>query len=103
MTDRYLSAYYFMSTDLCMNRRHVREDMLWLAAHSFDAIHTACHEEHYRQPLGLHLIIEEAHRAGLKVFAIPSRWCGLVAGWPVLAGHFAARRPDVWMVKQDGT
>jgi hypothetical protein len=91
-----------MSTDLCMNRKHIREDMLWLAAHSFDAIHIACHEEHYRQPLGMQLIIEEAHCAGLNVFAIPSRWCGLVAGWPVLAGHFAATRPDTWMVREDG-
>jgi hypothetical protein len=102
MNDRYLSAYYFMSTDLCMNRRHVREDMRWLADHAFDAIHTAVHEEAYRQPRGLRLIAEEAHQAGLAVLAIPSRWCGLVAGWPVLAGHFAASRPDVWTVGEDG-
>jgi 1,4-alpha-glucan branching enzyme len=91
-----------MSTDLCMNRAHVREDMLWLTAHAFDAVHTACHEEHYRQPRGLHMIIEEAHRVGLSVQAIPSRWCGLVAGWPVLAGHFAATRPDTWMRDASG-
>ena len=103
MTERHLSAYYFMSTDLCMNRKHVREDMLWLKAHAFDAIHTACHEEHYRQPRGLRLIIEEAHKVGIKVYAIASRWCGLIAGWPVLAGHFAATRPDTWMLKEDGS
>jgi hypothetical protein len=51
----------------------------------------------------MNLIIEEAHAAGLKVYAIPSRWCGLVAGWPILAGHFAASRPDTWMVKEDGS
>jgi len=102
MNDKYLSAYYFMSTDLCMNRQHTREDMLWLAAHSYDAIHIACHEEAYRQPLGMRMIIEEAHRAGLQVFAIPSRWCGLIAGWPVLVGHFAATRPDVWMINSEG-
>jgi hypothetical protein len=102
MGERYLSAYYFMSTDLCMNRAHVRSDMTWLAAHSFDAIHTAVHEEAWRQPKGLRLIVEEAHAAGLAVLAIPSRWCGLVAGWPVLAGHFAATRPDTWMLGEDG-
>ena len=100
---KHLSAYYFMSTDLCMNRAHIREDMQWLREHAFDAIHTACHEEHYRQPRGLNLIIEEAHAAGLKVYAIPSRWCGLIAGWPVLAGHFAASRPDTWMRQADGS
>lgn len=101
--EKHLSAYYFMSTDLCMNRAHVREDMQWLKDHAFDAIHTACHEEHHRQPLGLQLIIEEAHAAGLKAYAIPSRWCGLIAGWPILAGHFAASRPDTWMIKSDGS
>ena len=100
---KHLSAYYFMSTDLCMNRRHVQEDMHWLKDHAFDAIHIACHEEHHHQPMGMNLIIEEAHAAGLKVYAIPSRWCGLVAGWPTLAGHFAASRPDTWMIKEDGT
>ncbi len=100
---KHLSAYYFMSTDLCMNRAHVREDMHWLRDHAFDAIHTACHEEHHHHPRGLNLIIEEAHAAGLKVYAIASRWCGLIAGWPTLAGHFAATRPDVWMRREDGS
>lgn len=100
--NKHLSAYYFMSTDLCMNRAHVRADMQWLKDHAFDAIHTACHEEHHRQPRGLNLIIEEAHAAGLKAYAIASRWCGLIAGWPVLAGHFAATRPDTWMVNAEG-
>lgn len=103
MSQKHLSAYYFMSTDLCMNRAHVREDMQWLKAHAFDAIHTACHEEHHHMPTGLQLIIEEAHAAGLKVYAIPSRWCGLIAGWPILAGHFAATHPETWMIKEDGT
>ena len=31
---KHLSAYYFMSTDLCMNRRHVQEDMQWLKDHA---------------------------------------------------------------------
>lgn len=102
---RYLSAYYFMGTDLCMNPAHIREDMLFLAAHHYDAIHVAVHEQQLKgKPYpGLALIIREARRAGLEVFAIPSRWCGLIAGWPDLAGHFAASRPDVWMRKEDGS
>ena len=51
----------------------------------------------------MNMIIDEAHAAGIKVYAIPSRWCGLIAGWPILAGHFAASRPDVWMRKEDGS
>jgi hypothetical protein len=102
MNDRYLSAYYFMGQDLCMVRQHTRNDMLWLRDHGFDAINVGVHEEQYRQPLGLQLVIDEARKAGLAVIAIPSRWCGLIAGWPVLAGHFAASRPDVWMRNAGG-
>ncbi len=38
MTEIHLSAYYFMSADMCMNRRHVREDRQWLSDHAFDGI-----------------------------------------------------------------
>jgi hypothetical protein len=100
---KFLSAYYFMGQDLCMVQQHTRNDMRWLADHAFDAINVGVHEEQYRQPLGLQLVVEEAHAAGLKVIAIPSRWCGLIAGWPVLAGHFTASRPDVWMRQADGS
>lgn len=103
MNERYLSAYYFMGQDLCMVRAHTRADMAWLRTHAFDAVCVGVHEEQYRQPLGLQMIVEEAHAAGIQVIAIPSRWCGLIAGWPVLAGHFAASRPDVWMRNADGS
>lgn len=103
MSERFLSAYYFMGQDLCIVRRHTRADMTYLAENHFDAVAVGVHEEQHRQPLGLELVVEEAHRAGLKVLAIPSRWAGLIAGWPVLAGHFAASRPDVWMRRADGS
>ena len=103
MADRFLSAYYFMGQDLCINRSHTRADMAFLAENGFDAIAAGVHDEQWRAPRGLGLVCDEAHRAGLKVLAIPSRWCGLIAGWPTLAGHFAATRPDVWMRREDGS
>ena len=104
MTNRYLSAYYFMSNNLCINRQHTRQDMLWMKAHHYDGIHIACDEQHFGLAgVAIRTIIEEAHDVGLDVFAIPSRWCGLIAGWPQGAGHFTASRPDVWMVKEDGS
>lgn len=103
MADRFLSAYYFMGQDLCMVRQHTRSDMRWLAEHAFDAVCVGVHEQQWQQPRGLQMIVEEAHHAGLQVIAIPSRWAGLIAGWPVLAGHFAASRPDTWMRTADGS
>lgn len=103
MNQRFLSAYYFMGQDLCMVRQHTRNDMQWLAEHAFDAVCVGVHELQWQQPRGLAMIVEEAHAAGIQVIAIPSRWCGLIAGWPVLAGHFAASRPDVWLRNADGS
>jgi hypothetical protein len=51
----------------------------------------------------LDILFEEAGRAGLDVHAIPSRWAGLVAGWPAAAGMFAATHPDSWMKRADGS
>ena len=88
---RMLSAYYFMGQDLCIVPQHIRNDMSWLAAHGFDAVCVGVHDEQLtdKQPRGLRLLIDLAHDAGIKVYAIPSRWCGLIAGWPTLTGHFA--------------
>ena len=99
---KMLSAYYFMGQDLCIVPAHIRADMTWLKEHCFDAICVGVHDEQLtdKQPRGLRLVIEEAHALSIKVMAIPSRWCGLIAGWPTLTGHFTAQRPDIWMRDQ---
>jgi len=100
-----LTAYYFMGQDLCMVRRHVREDMSWMADAGTDSVAIGIHEFQldYGKQQQMDILFEEAGRAGLGVHAIPSRWAGLVAGWPPAAGMFAATHPDSWMMKADGS
>ena len=103
-TERYLSAYYFMGQTLCSVREDAIRDMEWLAGAGFDAVCICVHEF---QLLGVHthglrLLCNAAHEAGLEVLAVPSRWCGLIAGWPPSPGQFAATRPDTWMLGPDG-
>ena len=101
--ERLLSAYYFMGQDLCINPDHTRADMECLGEHGFDSIAVGIADFQFRTPQGVELICEEATRAGLGVLAIPSRWGGLVAGWPAAPGHFNAARPDTWMLAADGS
>jgi hypothetical protein len=49
------------------------------------------------------LIANEAAKAGMKVFAIASRWGGLVAGSPKVPSLFSVTHPETWILKKDGT
>ena len=102
--DRYLSAYYFMGQTLSAVRENALRDMDWLAEAGFDAVCVCVHEF---QLMGVHThglqqLCDAAHRADLDVLAVPSRWCGLIAGWPPSPGQFSATRPDTWMLDSFG-
>jgi hypothetical protein len=101
---RRLTAYYFMGQDLCVVRRHLRADLEWMAEAGTDAVAVGIHEFQldYGGQQQLDILFDEARRVGLAVHAIPSRWAGLVAGWPPAAGMFAATHPDTWILGTDG-
>ena len=100
-----LTAYYFMGQDLCTVRQHIRDDMAWMVDAGTDSVAIGIHE--YQLDYGyqhqLAILFDEAERVGLAVYAIPSRWAGLIAGWPPAAGSFAATHPESWMKNADGT
>lgn len=101
---KHLTAYYFMGQDLCIVRRHIREDMEWMRDAGTDSVAIGIHEFQLAgdSMMALDMIFEEADRVGMTVHAIPSRWAGLVAGWPTAAGAFSASHPDAWMIGPDG-
>jgi len=100
-----LTAYYFMGQDLCTVRRHIRDDVNWMADAGTDSVAIGIHEFQldYGNQQQLDILFDEVVRAGLTVHAIPSRWAGVVAGWPPAAGMFAATHPDSWMKNADGS
>jgi len=100
-----LTAYYFNGQDSCVVRHQIREDMQWMADAGTDNVAIGMHEFQLDRlgSCGPEIIIDEARRAGLKVHAIPSRWGGLIAGWPTAAGIFSATHPEAWMRNADGT
>jgi hypothetical protein len=100
-----LTAYYFRGQDSCVPRYQVREDLEWMADAGTDNAMVGVHEFQLDRlgSLGLEIICSEAERVGIKVHAIPSRWAGLVAGWPTAPGTFSATHPEAWMRNADGS
>ncbi len=101
---RILNAYYFRAHMYTLVPRHVREDMEWMASVGTTAVSLAILEQDLTAvPHNLDLICREAERVGLQVFAVPSRWSGLVAGAPKVPSMFAVQHPELWLQKADGS
>lgn len=99
-----ISAYYFRSHMYTLVPRHVREDLAWMAAAGTNAICLAVLEQDlFAAEANLDILHREAEHAGLKVWAVPSRWAGMVAGAPKAPSLFASTRPDTWSLRDDGT
>lgn len=99
-----LNAYYFRAHMYTLVPRHIREDMEWMADLGTTTISLAILEQDLTAvPHNLDWICREADRVGMKVFAVPSRWCGLVAGAPKVPSMFAVQHPELWLHHPDGT
>jgi hypothetical protein len=98
-----LSAYYQRAHMYTIVPRHVREDLKWMAGIGTNVVCVAMLEQDLFAAIdNVNLISEEAAKAGLKVFAIPSRWGGLVAGSPKVPSLFSVTHPETWILKKDG-
>jgi hypothetical protein len=101
--NRLLNAYYLRAHMYTMVPRQVREDMKWMAGLGTDAVSIAVLEQDFEAATeNIHIIINEASKEGLKVFALPSRWGGIVAGAPKVPSLFTVRNQQTWMRGVDG-
>lgn len=103
-----LNAYYFRHhlytlVPHTLVPRHVRDDMAWMRDIGTDIVSLAILEQDlYAARHNVDIICSEAERAGMRVYAVPSRWGGLVAGAPKVPSFFAATHPETWILKPDG-
>lgn len=98
-----LNAYYFRAHMYTLVPRQVREDMAWMADIGTDIVSLAILEQDLTAvPRNLDCICREAERAGMQVYAVPSRWGGLTAGAPKVPSQFAASHPETWLIEPDG-
>lgn len=99
----FVSAYYFRAHLYTIVPRHVREDMEWMARVGTNAVVVGVLEQDlFAAVENLRVIAKEAKRAGMRVFATPSRWGNLVAGCPKVPSIFCARNFDVHMQDASG-
>jgi hypothetical protein len=101
--EEQLSCYYFRGHMYTMVPRHVREDLKWMADHGTDAVDVAIIEQDLVAAVeNVEIIANEAEKLGMKLFIVPSRWAGLVAGAPKVPSMFAVHNPQTWLINPDG-
>jgi len=102
--DKLLNAYYFRAHMYTLVPKHVREDMAWMAGIGTQAVTIAVLEQDlYASQANIEIIANEAARFNMKLFVVPSRWGGIVAGAPKVPSHFTIMNPQTWMKKKDGS
>lgn len=100
----FVSAYYFRAHMYTLVPRQVRADMAWMADIGTDAVVIGVLEQDlFAAVENMEIICNEAHRAGMKVFATPSRWGSLVAGCPKVPSIFSAKTPEAMVHNADGS
>ncbi len=99
-----LNAYYFRAHSYTLVPRQIREDLKWMADLGTHSVSVAILEQDlFAAVRNMEIICEEAKRLGMQVWAVPSRWAGLVAGAPKVPSLFTIRHPETWKKNQDGS
>lgn len=95
-----IDCYYYAPHNHSLLLTHLREDLARMANLGCQAV-SLCVQEgqltNWHQQR-LRTVVDEAHRAGLKVHAVPNRWAGLVAGWLDGFGEDSLRHLD-WVIR----
>lgn len=98
-----LNAYYFRHHMYSLVPRHVREDMEWMADVGTDAVSIAVLEQDlFASQYNINIICREAERVGMAVYAVPSRWGGLIAGAPKVPSRFTVECPEAAALDENG-
>lgn len=102
-TGRLLNAYYLRAHMYTLVPRQVREDMKWMAGLGTNVVSLSVLEQDFDAASeNINIIINEAAREGMKVYAIPGRWGGVVAGGPKVPSLFTIQNHETWMRAADG-
>ncbi len=92
-----VNAYYFRAHMYTLVPDQIRDDMKWMADIGTDAVSVAVIEQDlFAAVENIEIICKEAQKAGMSVFAVPSRWAGMVAGAPKVPSIFSVQNPQTW-------
>jgi hypothetical protein len=101
--ERLLNSYYLRAHMYTLVPSQVREDMKWMAGIGTNIVSiSVLEQDFYAAKENINILINEATKEGLKVFAIPGRWGGIVAGGPKVPSLFTIQNQQTWMMAADG-
>lgn len=99
-----INCYYYAPHNHSLLSEHLEADLGRMVELGVDIVSVCVQES---QLLNWHQqrlrnVVDQAHRHGLMVHAVPNRWAGLVAGWLDGFGNFTAENLDTLVVDQNG-
>ena len=101
--DKIVNAYYLRAHTYTMVPHQVRDDLKWMAAIGTNTVSVGILEQDlFAAKENIEIICNEAGKLSMDVFAVPSRWGGLVAGAPKVPSVFTCQNPQTWVHKSNG-
>lgn len=101
--NKILNAYYFRAHMYTCVPSQIKEDLKWMAEHGTQVVSVGILEQDLWAAVeNVEIIANEAAKLNMDVYAIPSRWGGLVAGAPKVPSLFSVKNPDTWIAGDDG-
>ena len=98
-----INNLYYRANTFHYNPIHIAADMQWMADHGTNALTMAISEVDFgNAERNIETIVLEAHKRGIKVFFVTSRWAGVFAGAPKMPSIFAAKNPHTWSLNEKG-
>lgn len=102
--NKKLNAYYFRAHMYTLVPRQVKEDLQWMADVGTNIVSVAVLEQDFFAAVeNIEIICNEAAKLGMEVWAVPSRWGGLVAGAPKVPSIFTTLHQETWKKNRDGS
>lgn len=100
--ERLLNAYYLRAHMYTMVPKQVREDMKWMAGIGTNIVSiSVLEQDFYAAKENINILINEASKEGMRVFAVPGRWGGIIAGGPKVPSLFTIQNQQTWMKATD--
>jgi len=93
-----LNCYYYAPHNHTLLTKHLRADLEHMRELGVDIVSLCVQEEqlHNWHSRRLRNVVELAQSLGLRVHAVPNRWCGLVAGWLDGYSSWTVQHPETY-------
>lgn len=98
-----INCYYYAPHNHCLLTKHIEYDLANMVQMGANTVSFCLQEEQlYNWHSGrTRNFIALAHKHGLKVFSVPNRWAGILAGWLDGYSRWSINNQDTWYEKSE--